>query len=458
MDVAGGEVCVAEDGLEEGNVGFDALDAELGQGAQRAGDGIREVRGRGVGDHLGQQRVVVQARLVAAVAEAVGAHARAAGSFVGGEYAACGDDGAVLAHGLHADAGLDGVAPGGHRRVEAQVGNRGALRQPKLGLHDVDASDLLRHRVLHLQPGVGLDEGEVAAGGGFGNVHQKLERAGAQVVDAGREPNGRVDHRLPNRLGETRRRRHLDNLLEAPLHAALALAEMRNRAAAVAEHLDFDVPGAAHELLDVEVAVAEAGQRLGAAALVGLGHLFRTFHHARAAAPAAAHRLQHHGAAGAEASEELLRLFEGHGVVDAANHRHSGFHGGRPRPRLVAEEPQRVLARPHEGEARLGTGPCQLRVLRKEAVAGMHRVAAGLLSRPNDRFDIEIGRRPDALERHHLVRLAGMQRAGVVLRRNRHGGDAEFRRPPHDANGNLAPIGDQQLHLSLSLNLHRSRA
>ena len=81
----------------------------------------------------------------------------------------------------------------------------------------------------------------------------------------------------------------------------------------------------------------------------------------------------------------------------------------------------------------------------------MHRIAPSLPRRPNNGIDVEIGRRADALKRHHRVRLAGMQRPGVVLRRNRHGGDAEFRRPPHDANGNLAPIGDQQLHPHLLL-------
>ena len=66
-----------------------------------------------------------------------------------------------------------------------------------------------------------------------------------------------------------RRRRDLDDLLEAALDAAFALAQMRDGAGAVAEDLHLDVAGAGQELLDVDVAAAERGLGLGPAALVG---------------------------------------------------------------------------------------------------------------------------------------------------------------------------------------------
>ena len=54
--------------------------------------------------------------------------------------------------------------------------------------------------------------------------------------------------------------------------------------------LHLDVAGAPDQLLDVDVAVAERGRGLGAAAREGLGELVRVAHDAHAAAAAAGHR------------------------------------------------------------------------------------------------------------------------------------------------------------------------
>ena len=156
--------------------------------------------------------------------------------------------------------------------VEAEFGERRTVGQAQLGLDDVHPGDRLGHRMLHLQPRVGLDEGErlaAAISGRAGDIDQKLERPGVAVADAGGEPYRGIDDPSAQLVVEPGRRRHLDDLLEVPLHAAFALAEVGDGAARVAENLHLHVAGPADELLDVEIAVAEAGKRLGAAALEG---------------------------------------------------------------------------------------------------------------------------------------------------------------------------------------------
>ena len=459
VDASGREVRVSEDGVEEGDVGLDALDAELGERPRGARGGVGGVRGRRVADHLGEQGVVVEAGLVAGVAEAVGAHAGAARRLVGGKPAARRQDGTVVAHRLHAHPRLHRVAARRGRRVEAELGEGGARGEAQLRLDDVHPGDLLGHRVLHLQAGVGLDERKclrcASARVGVarvGGVDEELEGSGVAVADARREAHRAVDDGVAHGVVEAGRRGHLDDLLEVPLHAALALAEVGDGAVGVAEDLHLDVARAAHELLDVQVAVAERRLRLGAAALVDGGDLVGALHHARAPAAAAADRLEHHGAAGAEAllkvGEEVLRLGDGHRVVDAAHDGHVGRHGGGAGARLVAEELEGLDARADEGQAGVGAGAGEAGVLGEEAVAGMHGVAAGGEGGGDDAADVEVGGGADAVEGDRVVGLAGVQGARVVARRHRHRRHAELRRRAHDADGDLAPVRYQELHRS----------
>jgi hypothetical protein len=47
------------------------------------------------------------------------------------------------------------------------------------------------------------------------------------------------------------------------------------------------------------------------------------------------------------------------------------------------------------------------------------------------------------MQRARLVRLARMERMGVVLGKDRDCADTHFGRGAHDANSNLTPVGDQ---------------
>ena len=153
-------------------------------------------------------------------------------------------------------------------RVQGQPAeaSRHAVRDAQPELDQVQPGDLFGDRVLDLQPGVDLEEGDLVVldqelGGGQAGVPAEPISAAAA---AGQPGPDRVAHR---------RRGDLDQLLPAPLQAAVPVAEHRHGARAVADDLDLDVPGAGQQPLGVDPAVTEGRRRLGGAAAHGLGEL-----------------------------------------------------------------------------------------------------------------------------------------------------------------------------------------
>ena len=95
-----------------------------------------------------------------------------------------------------------------------------------LHLHDVDAGHPFGHRMLDLHPRVHLDEEELAV------LVQELEGAGAAVADLLAGGDAALADPLDHPARDARRRRFLDDLLVAPLHRAVALAEPDARSCA----------------------------------------------------------------------------------------------------------------------------------------------------------------------------------------------------------------------------------
>ena len=126
-------------------------------------------------------------------------------------------------------------------------------------LHEIDAGEHLGDRMLDLNARVHLHEVERSV-----FVEQHLDRAGADVVDRLRAGHRVVAHPQAQVGRHRRARRFLDQLLVAALHRAIALAEVDHVAELVAEDLELDVARPREVLLDVDVAVAERGERLGA--------------------------------------------------------------------------------------------------------------------------------------------------------------------------------------------------
>ncbi len=163
---------------------------------------------------------------------------------------------------LGGEPGLDGV-PAGGRLGRADLRQRAARRDVQLQLDDVDAGGGLGDRVLDLQPGVDLEERQQLLAG----LVEELHRPGVDV--AGRPDQfGGVRAQQLLLLGVQRGRGGLlDDLLVAPLHAAVPDAQRPHRALGVGDDLHLDVPAAADRPLQEDRGVAGRLRRLRAGPL-----------------------------------------------------------------------------------------------------------------------------------------------------------------------------------------------
>ena len=144
--------------------------------------------------------------------------------------------------------------------------------------------------MLDLDPRVDFDEVE---GAGL-DVDQELDGARVFIADVAAEPDGGVADGLAHGRVEVVRRRHLDDLLVPALNRAVALEKMHEAAVLIAQDLDLDVLGLAHELLDEDVGDPEGGPGL-AAGLVERGvELCGRLDHPHAPAAAPHRRLDDH--------------------------------------------------------------------------------------------------------------------------------------------------------------------
>ena len=181
--------------------------------------------------------------------------------------------------------GLDGV-PVGLRLGRADRGQRAARCDVQLQLDDVDAGGDLGNRVLDLQPGVDLEERQQPLAG----LVKELHRPGVDVP-GGPDQFGGVRAEQLLLLGVQHGRGGLlDDLLVAPLHAAVPDAQRPHGALGVGDNLHLDVPAAADRPLEEDRRVAGRLRRLRAGPLESLVKLVRGFHQpdAAAAAPAVA--------------------------------------------------------------------------------------------------------------------------------------------------------------------------
>ena len=136
-------------------------------------------------------------------------------------------------------------------------------------LDEVDAVDLLGHRMLDLQAGVHLEERRLLAD----RVVDELDGARRAVVDGRGERPGRLVQLPAHGIRKRGSGRLLDDLLVAALQRAVAVADHGDAAVARAEQLHLHVAGRPHQALEehagrAEVLLAEPGDPVE-----GLAHL-----------------------------------------------------------------------------------------------------------------------------------------------------------------------------------------
>ena len=440
--VAGEEVRIRDEVDEERDVGLHPANAKLLQAALDVTGRLLMRQAAGCDFH--EQRVEVGRDDGAREGGAgVEANAHAAGRPVGRHAAVVGEESVFGI--LGGDAALDRRPHRANRLLVAEadlrVGELVALGDEQLPPHDVDAGDLLGDSVLHLNPGVHLDEVETARVG----IDEKLD--GARVLIAGSAADG--ERRLADRVArggvEVWGGGELDNLLMPPLHGAVAFEEMHEVAVQVAQQLHLDVPSPLDELLDEHRRGAEGRLAFALRTFERDGEFVLAADHPHAAAAAAVRRLEDHRPA------EFLGNLQGVGVADnglgaAGEDRHARLMGEVAGGGLVAERLQQLHPRADERDAGLGAGGRKLGVLREEAVAGVDAVHAVGLGQGDDAVDVEVGadRLPGLAHQIGLVSLEAVQCEAILVGVDRDGADAEFVRRPEHADRDFAAIGDEE--------------
>ena len=214
---------------------------------------------------------------------------------------------------------------------------------------------------------------------------------------------------------------------------------------AVAQHLHFHMAGAAHQLFQVELVVAERRQRLAPRHLDRRAELGLGLDHAHAPPAAAPARLEHqritdrrrHPCGAGKIRRQRLRR---------RHHRNTGALGQFARGDLVAETPHHLRLGADEsdpcGRARHG----EIRVLGQETVAGMDGIDLGLARDADDVVDVQVSldRLLARTDEIGLVSLEAMEGEPVLVGEHGDGANAQFGGSAQHADRDLAAIGHQQ--------------
>jgi len=432
---SGAEVGVVEHRLQERDVRRHPTDAELGDRPPRPvhrGGKVPAPAGQ-----FDQHRIEVWADLRAQVGAAVEADTGPARAAVGGDPAGVGPE--TVGRVLGGDPALQRRAVR-HDVVLAQAQIRQGLPggDPQLRRDQVDVGDLLGDGVLHLDSRVHLDEHVVAA-----LVEQELHRARAAVADVPGERDGVGTDLVPQHRIQVRCRGQLDDLLVPALHAAVPLKQVHHVAVGVGEHLHLDVAWVDHRLLEIHGRIPEGRFGFPTGGFDGLGQPTPVSDPAHPTTTPARDRLDEQG-------ERHVGRGR-HQVVDRARrlrgrqHRQAGLPRRRYRVRLVAGQRQHRRAGAHEGDALVGTGLGQSRVLREEAVPGVDRICTAPLGSGDNGLHRQVAthRVPRLADLVGLVRLEPVHRIAVFIGVDRNRVDSEFIGGAERADGDLSAVGDQ---------------
>ncbi len=221
----------------EGQHGRQAGHLELVEGAPGAFE--RVGAGRASDDDLREQGVERPGDDVAGGHPGVDADAGAAGEAQRVDRAGGGHE--VPRRVLTVDPELDGVALGDG----VAVVERAALGDAELLADEVDPGDLLGDRVLDLEPGVHLEEGDGAVA-----ADEELAGAGADVADLPEDRLRALHEEVLLLLAEERRGGLLDELLVAALQRAVAGRHDDDVPVGIGEALRLDVARPVEVLLD----------------------------------------------------------------------------------------------------------------------------------------------------------------------------------------------------------------
>ena len=427
---------------EEGDVCLHPADAEFAQTAVHAVQRLLVRAGKD--GHLHQHRVIVgRDHRVRRAQRAVQADAKAARAAVGQDLAKVRRESVLRI--FRRDSALDREAAlldlVLHRQRQRLVMHLVPLRDQDLAAHDVDACDLLRHRVLHLDARIHLNEVPLAR---F-VIDQELHRARVRVVHLLRQLHCRVAQAVDDLLLDAIARRLLDHLLVPALHRAVTLMQVQHIAVLVRQDLHFDVLGLAHKFFQKHRPVAKGALRFRLRFIQQLLQVLRLAHHAHAASAAAKGRLDDQRKADLLRRRQCL-LAVAHRLIRAFQDRHVQLARHIARRSLVTHHLQDLRVRADEDDPGIRAGLGKLRVLREEAVAWVDGVHALLLRQRHDAFDVQVRAQRSfvLVQLIGLVRLEAVRAEAVLLRIDAHCFQSQLGGRPHHADGDFRAVRHHQ--------------
>ena len=271
----------------------------------------------------------------------------------------------------------------------------------------------------------------------------ELHRAGALVLHRLGQLHRLLAHGLAGGVADKRAGRFFNHLLVTALDGAFTLVQIEHVTVAVANQLNFNVARLFDKLLDEDAVIAKAVTRLVAATGEAFKRLFVVKSHPQALATAAGAGLDHHRVADALGNlDSFFRRLNR--IVHAGNAVHTCGTGQLFGLDLVTHGGNRIVLGTDEDNALFFHPLGKAGVLAQEAVAGMHRLRAGLLADGNDFFSLQValtaGRGPDV---NSLVGQRYVAGVLVGIRVNRHRLDAHPACGEDDAAGDFTAVCDE---------------
>ena len=361
----------------ERNDGRHALNAQLSQGAAGTLQSLLAVR---AGDNeLSQHGVEVTADNVASHEAGIPANTGAGGH--GHLLNGAGGGHKGTARILTVNTELEGVTA--QNRV--LLLNLLAASNAELLTNQVQTGNLLGDRMLHLQSSVHLKEGDGAVG-----ADQELAGAGTLVASLAQNRAGRLVQALILLIAQVGGGRLLNELLVAALQGAVTGGNHHDVAVRIRQALGLNVAGRIQEPLDEALTATERGGSLANSGLVHLNNALAVACHLNAAATATKCGLHRNG--------QTVLIREGDNLIGGLDRVLGAGHQGSAHllrdvagSHLIAQLGNGLGGGANPGQARVNALLRELRVLRKETVAGVHSVSAGAESDFNELVHDQVG-------------------------------------------------------------------
>ncbi len=290
--------------------------------------------------------------------------------------------------------------------------------------------------MLDLNPGIHFHEIHFVIG------QQELDGTGIFVANGLRRLDREIADVGALFRGQLRAGRDLDQLLVAALDRAVALEQVHGVAEAVGENLRFDVLRIDDALLEEDFRAAEGLGGFGDHSRISRFQLFAVVATTDTATTTTGCCLEHDRVADAlcfaQGLGQIRQIAFGTGGDRYAGGDHAAAGFG-----LVAHAGNDFSRRANELDAALGADLRQFGVLGQKTVARVQCVTAGFYRQVNQLARVQITGQRVAADVVGLVGTFDVQGIAVGIGIDRNRGDAHLRASADDANGNLAPVGNQ---------------